>query len=314
MKVLIRIITGISILLMFQGAAVWGKDVAVFTVLKGKVTVTDSSGQAVPATINHKLFRGDVIKTGANSGAQILYYSGEETVVNAEKKYEVAAESAADGFWVNLHLTVSNFLWGSERSGTMAGATRSGESISNTFQQTIYPQNTKVLDGRPQFHWKSKGGDNLVRMIVIQSDIHDEAHTINITAAGRASYPDHLPALSPDIPYRWELQDSSGKALSQAARFVVIHPEDQTSLKKDLQAIEKRHGEDEARQLLLSAALFWEYRLMKPVEENLLKLAALKPDWIQPRRLLAQVYRHTNRPAAAQAQEIAAEDLLRKAN
>ncbi len=314
MKGLIRITTSIAFLLVCLGATLWGKDVAVFTVLQGEVTVTDSSGQAAPATIKHKLFRGDVIKTGVNSSAQILYYSGEETVVSAEKEYEVAAENATDGFLVNLHLTVSNFLWGSERSGSMAGATRSGESTDRAFRQTIYPQNTKVPDGRPQFQWKSEGANNAARMILIESDIHNEAHTIDISATGHAVYPDHLPALSADIPYRWELQDSSGKALSQPARFVVIHPDDRTSLKKDLEMIEKEYGKDEARLLLLSAALFWEYRLMKRTEENLLKLAALKPDWVQPRRLLAQVYRHTNRPAAAQAQEIAAEDLLRKAN
>lgn len=314
MKGLIRIITGISALLLFLSAAARGKDVAVFTVFKGEVTVTDSSGKSAPATIKHKLFRGDVIKTGVNSSAQILYYSGEETAVGAEKEYEVAAGNAADGFWENLRLTVSNFLWGSERSGTMAGATRSGESTGSRFQQTIYPQNTKVLNGRPQFRWKNEGAHSAVRMIVIESDIHNESHTINIAASDYAIYPDDLPALSPDIPYRWELQDSSGKALSQPARFVVIHPDDQTSLKKELQIIAKQFGEDEARQLLLSAALYWEYRLMKPAEESLKKLAALRPDWVQPRRLLAQVYHHTNRPAAAQAEEIAAEDLLRKAN
>ncbi len=314
MKGLIRIITSVSVLLVFLSTAVWGKDVAVFTVLKGEVTVTDSGGKAVPATIKHKLFPGDVIKTGVNSSAQILYYSGEETAVSAEKEYEVAAEGAADGFWENLRLTVSNFLWGSERSGTMAGATRSSESTGSAVQQTIYPQNTKVLNDRPQFRWKNDGARGVVRMIVIESDIHNESHTIDISASDYAIYPDDLPALSADIPYRWELQDSSGKALSQPARFVVIHPDDHTSLKKELQVVEKQSGEDEARQLLLSAALYWEYRLMKPAEENLKKLAALRPDWVQPRRLLAQVYRHTNRPAAAQAEEIAVEDLLRKAN
>lgn len=292
-------------------ASSFAQDVAFFSSIKGTVKITDVKGKEKKATTNTKLADGDRVNTAANSSATIMFYTGKEVVLGANKAYTVKAKKEDNSFLSSLYSTLSGLIWGEGSNSSMAGATRAWAGDANRVITATYPSETKILEGEPVFKWvdhrKSPGNEYIVS---IKSEISDFKYDIPVSGATEVVYPKTAPKLKEEERYVWIVKDAKGKDVSPQVTFSLINPDDKSIMEEDLKEILKVCNGDNTNPqwYLLTAALYRDYGLMKQAENAILALIALKPDMAQAHIMLATLYKETGRLEEAKVEE----DLARK--
>jgi hypothetical protein len=287
------------------------QDVAFFSSVKGKVTVTDSKGKQKTADLKTKIYEGDKIATGANGNVTIMFYTGKEVVLGNNKTYSVKSKQEENTFLSGLYSSLSGMLWGESSGSSVAGATRAWAGDANRMITATYPSETKILESEPVFKWvdhrKNAGSDYT---ILIKSETTDFKYEISVSGVTETAYPKTAPKLKQAERYKWTVKDSKGTEVSPAVEFSLIGDEDKTTMEDDLKEILKVCNSDNTNPqwYLLTAALYRDYGLMKQAENSILALIALKPNMAQAHIMLATLYKEIGRLEEAKI----AEDTARK--
>ncbi len=298
--------------LLMSSWAMAQEGVAFMTAIKGNVTVTDAKGKAKPATSSIKLLDGDKITTDAKGSVNIMYYTGKEIILGANKTHVVATKKEDNSFLSSLYGTLSGLMWGDASNSSMAGATRAWAGDANRSITAIYPSETKVLDTEPGFEWadhRATPGKDYT--ISLSSEISDFKYEINVSGVTQVTYPKTAPKLKNDEKYVWTVKDAKGTEVSPKAKFSLITPEDRELLDSDIKEVFKVCNNDNTNPqwYLLTAALYRDYGLMKQAESSIRSLIAVKPEMAQAHIMLATLYKETGRLEEAKAEEEIARNL-----
>lgn len=309
MKGLILSLTGLFLMAQLAMA----QDVAFFSSIKGKVTITDASGKAKAANMQTKLMEGDKIVTGNDGSVTIMYYTGKEVVVGNNKTYSIVkTKQEQNSFLSGLYSSLSGMLWGETSGTSMAGATRAWAGDANRLITATYPSETKILESEPVFKWMDHRKTSTKEYVIqIKSEISDFKYEINVSGVNEAVYPKTAPKLKNDERYVWTVKDAKGTDISPQVGFTLINSDDRNTMEDDLKEILKVCNGDNTNPqwYLLTAALYRDYGLMKQAENSILALIALKPDMAQAHIMLATLYKETGRLEEAKIAEETARKL-----
>ena len=132
-------LTSIVLLLSACSLLAPAQNAALFTSVKGIVNIKKSSGQIIRASAKDGLAAGDEVSTSNGASAALMYYTGKEVTLSANKTYVVAKEAKEDSFLNRLASVFSNFLWSKEKSKSVLGASRGFEPNVNQSVNGIYP-------------------------------------------------------------------------------------------------------------------------------------------------------------------------------
>ncbi len=304
MKIKLTVIGFVLCFVLGQSAV--AQDVAFFSVVKGKVTVTDAKGKSKKADMKTKIYEGDKIATGADGSVTIMFYSGKEVVLGNNKTYSVKSKQEDNSFLSGLYSSLSGMLWGESSGKSVAGATRAWAGDANRMITAIYPSETKVIENEPVFKWvdhRKNPGNNYT--ILIKSETTDFKYEMNISGVREAVYPKTAPKLKQSERYKWTVKDAQGTEISPAVEFSLIANEDKEVMEDDLKEILKvcKGDNTNPQWYLLTAALYRDYGLMKQAENSILALIALKPNMAQAHIMLATLYKETGRLEEAKIAE-----------
>jgi hypothetical protein len=305
----------VCLLILTNFIPLYAQDVAFFYSIKGKVDIKDKSGKQITATIKTKLNVSDEVITGNDGYAGIMYYTGKEISLAPKQNYKIEKYKEENSMLTNLTATLSNLLWGSSHSGTIAGTTRVPSDKANYLITAIYPSEAKILEERPTFKWSdNRKNQSKNYVVVIRSEISDFKYEISVNGATEIVYPENAPKFSVEEHYVWTVKDINGTEISYPVHFSLLYPEDKITLQENLKKIsEICSGNNNSPQwYLLTSALYWDYRLMRQAEESILNLIKLKPEAVQPYNMLAFLYRETGRSEDAKAQDAKAKSIEEK--
>lgn len=86
-----------------------------------------------------KLLPGDELSTMSDASATVLYYTGKEVSLGANKRHVVAKGAEQDSFLKRLGSVFSSLLWSRGSSRSMLGATRRLGNGRSVPLHGIYP-------------------------------------------------------------------------------------------------------------------------------------------------------------------------------
>ena len=298
--------------LFFCSSVLNAQDVAFFSAVSGSVKVVDEKGKTTKANVNTKLSTGDKVTTGASASASIMYYTGKEVILGANKYYKIAQKKKENTFLSSLGDMLSSMLWGESKSNTMAGATRAWAGDADRVISAIYPSETKVLEDRPIFKWNDKRKEGTKEYVLtIKSQISDFKQEFPVTGMFEYEYSKTAPKLKDEESYVWYVKDAAGEEVSPTVHFSLLNEDDKELLQEDLKEIlDVCDGDNTQPQwYLLTSALYRDYGLMKQAENAILALINAKPEMAQAHIMLATLYKETGRLEEAKAQEEIAREL-----
>lgn len=289
--------------------------VAVFSSVKGTVTIVGSDGKTKTVTPDTQVKEGDVVKVGGNGSATILYFSGKEVSLAANENHSVRAnqEQASDNILSNLWGSLTDLLSFGDKGTSQAGATRAWVGDEDRQITAVYPSETKIIEDAPIFKWKDHRKETAGKSYVVEirSELTDFEYDIPVASGTEVEYPKLAPPLKEDEKYVWTVKDKEGVDVSPTVGFSRLNSGDKEYLEEDLVYILETCNSDNTnpQYYLLSAALYRDYGLMKQAENSIKALISLKPDMAQAYIMLATLYKETGRLDEAEAQEKVARDL-----
>jgi hypothetical protein len=282
------------VLLVVLGSfVVVAQDVALISTLKGSVSIKSASGQVTPASIKAKLLPGDEVSTMKDASTTVLYYTGKEVNLAANKRYVVAQGTEEDSFLKRLGRVFSNLLWSSGSSRSMLGATRKVGKEASVSLRGVHPCMNVLRGNMLMFEWLDlrfvsarryelivrKADGSIVKRVTVQ-DTTLAAITISDTE------------LAPGQEYRWQVWDLGSEKGAGEIAFTVLSEDKIRKLDESLKQIDAECSKDTSgfRRVLLRSLLYVEFDLMREAESSLSTLVQLKPDFAIGHEMLAEVY------------------------
>ena len=281
------------LLVMLGSAVVLAQDVALISTVKGAVSIKSPSGQVTPASVKSKLLPGDEVSTMKDASATVLYYTGKEVNLGANKRYVVAKGTEEDSFLKRLGRVFSGLLWSNGSSRSMLGATRKVGKEVNPPLRGIYPRMNTVRGKTLMFEWldlrpKSKRQyDVIIRKadggLLKKTTVQDTTMAAIVIADAE---------LTPGVEYRWQVQEpGTGKAAGEIG-FTILSDDETGKLNKSLKQIDAECRKDTSafRRVLLQSLLYVDSDLLREAESSLSRLVQLKHDFAIGHEMLAEVY------------------------
>ena len=198
---------------------------ALITELAGAVTIQRANGSNAAATWGIQLFDGDVLTTGANSKAALLYSNGSLLSVAANSETRVEGNDASPAVDPTLLADVSDLTLQRTGVGELAalGGLRAGPGESAIDLQ--YPRQTRVMSPTPTFEWATETAFEIYTVTVLSDDGQVWSGT---TEESQITYPTTAPALQPGVTYYWRVEGEEmlDVTRSELVQFEVVAPEE----------------------------------------------------------------------------------------
>jgi hypothetical protein len=280
-------------LVVLGSVVVVAQDVALISAVKGSVSIKSVSGQITPAAIKAKLLPGDEVSTMGGASATVLYYTGREIDLGANKKHVVGKGTEEESFLNRLGKVFSNLLWSSQSSRSMLGATRRVGRESSVPLRGIYPCLKTVRGKTLMFEWLDlrPKSERQYEVIIRKADggIVKKTTVQDTTAAALAIAE---AGLAPGVEYRWQVQEIGTAKAAGEITFAFLSDDETGRLDKSLKQIDAECSNDTSpfRRVLLRSLLYMDFDLMREAESSLSELVQLKQDFAIGHEMLAEVY------------------------
>jgi hypothetical protein len=308
-----RRLTRIALLLMVCSLLAHAQNVALFTSVKGIVNIRKSSGQTIRATAKDGLAPGDEVSTSNGASAALMYYTGKEVSLPANKTYVVAKEVKEDSFLNRLGTVFSNLLWSKEKSKSVLGASRGFEPRMTRAVQGIYPSYTVERGPVLLFEWNdTHANPGRSYVVTLRNEKGEIEKSVTVSDASRVLLPIARMNLVPGAKYRWQVRDQKSSVASKDIEFSLLSDSDKEKLDEYRQRLKDVCENDSTgfRYTLLEAMLCLDSNLLMQAESSLSNLVKLKPEFVVGHEMLVDVYRKVGKVEEAHAQQKVLQTLL----
>ena len=306
-------LTRIVLLLSVCSFFAQGQNAALFTSVKGIVNVKKSSGQILRASPKDGLAPGDEVSTLNGASAALMYYTGKEVSLPANKTYVVAKEEKEDSFLNRLASVFSNLLWSKEKAKSVLGASRGFKPTLNRSVTGIYPSFTVERGPVLLFEWSDnqpKSGVNYI--VTLRNEKGDIEKSVTVSDANRVLVPIARMNLIAGSKYRWQVRDQKATVASRDVEFTLLSDVDKEKLDQYRERLKDVCQNDSTgfRYTLLEAMLCLDSNLLMQAESSLSNLVQLKPEFVVGHEMLVDVYRKVGKVEEAHAQQKVLQTLL----
>ncbi|MCZ6766828.1 MAG: tetratricopeptide repeat protein [bacterium] len=237
---------------------------AVLLSCKGDVTIKKPSGEAIKGTFGISLMDGDVVLTGADASAELLYEDGLYVEVGPGSEVRVGKASGApsDPSPGRTFEMVQDFIKLKDTEGTSHLAGFRGKHEEGLRLES--PSQTRIRANDIVFTWNGAGaGDELRVTIESESGVHFQK---DVEGTTRFEYPPEAPELVPGTSYSWAVETTDPLRFpplrSPAAFFEVITPEDENRLQASLADISGEKHRGGSAHPLVRASIFHGFGLL----------------------------------------------------
>ena len=289
------------------------QNAALFTSVKGIVNVKKPSGQILRASARDGLAPGDEVSTSNGASAALMYYTGKEVTLSANKTYVVAKEAKEDSFLDRLATVFSNLLWSKEKSKSVLGASRGFEPTVNRSVKGIYPSFAVERGPVLLFEWndtQSQPGASYV--VTLRGETGEVVKTVTVSDANRVLLPIARINLVAGAKYRWQVRDQKSSLTSKDIEFSLLSDTEKVRLDDYRQRLKDVCKNDSTgfRYTLLEAMLCLDSNLLMQAESSLSNLVKMKPEFVVGHEMLVDVYRRVGKVEEAYAQQKVLQTLL----
>jgi hypothetical protein len=289
------------------------QNAALFTSVRGIVNIKKPSGQVNRASARDGLAPGDEVSTSNGASAALMYYTGKEVSLSANKTYVVAKEAKEDSFLNRLASVFSNLLWSKEKSKTVLGASRGFEPTVNRSVNGIYPSFAVERGPILLFEWndtQSQPGASYV--VTLRSETGEVVKSVTVSDANRVLLPIARMNLVAGAKYRWQVRDQMSSLASKDIEFSLLSDADKEKLDEYRQRLKDVCKNDSTgfRYTLLEAMLCLDSNLLMQAESSLSNLVKMKPEFVVGHEMLVDVYRRVGKVEEAYAQQKVLQTLL----
>ncbi len=303
----------IVLLLSLCSLLATAQNAALFTSVKGLVNVKKPSGQVLRASAKDGLAPGDEVSTSNGASAALMYYTGKEVTLSANKTYVVAKEAKEDSFLNRLAAVFSNLLWSKEKSKSVLGASRGFEPSVNRSVNGIYPSYAVERGPVLLFEWsdnQSKPGTTYV--VTLRNEKGDIEKSVTVADANRVLLPIARMNLVAGAKYRWQVREQKSSLASKEIEFSLLSDADKEKLDEYRQRLKDVCKNDSTgfRYTLLEAMLCLDSNLLMQAELSFSNLVKLKPEFVVGHEMLVDVYRKVGKVEEAYAQQKVLQTLL----
>lgn len=278
---------------------------AVVLSCQGEVAVVKSEGESVKALFGMPLESGDEVRTGKNSGAEILFENGNWIEVGASSSMVIKVADVKKSASVvptssRSFKTVQNFLKLRDPAGTSSLAEL--RSIDRNVELVAEsPSQTKISGDHPTFRWKTLDPSTELRLILYNEEgIHWEQ---KVKDAGSLEYPDDAPALESGITYSWIVETTDPLQFpplrSPAAFFEILSASERNELNVSLEQITRQESIKGATYHILRASLFFDFGLVQDAIDETMEALEFKPEDSTLHYILARLYVEAGRSKEA---------------
>ena len=306
-------LTSIVLLLSACSLLAPAQNAALFTSVKGIVNIKKSSGQIIRASAKDGLAAGDEVSTSNGASAALMYYTGKEVTLSANKTYVVAKEAKEDSFLNRLASVFSNFLWSKEKSKSVLGASRGFEPNVNQSVNGIYPSYAVERGPVLLFEWSdNQSNPGTTYVVTLRNEKGDIEKSVTVSDANRVLLPIARMSLVAGAKYRWQVRDQKSMVASKDVEFSLLSDVDKEKLDQYRQRLKDVCQNDSTgfRYTLLEAMLCLDSNLMMQAESSLSNLVKLKPEFVVGHEMLVDVYKKVGKVEEAYAQQKVLQTLL----
>ena len=271
---------------------------AMLIVCKGDVKVVRNGGVEVMGTFGLQLEAGDEVRTGADSGAEILFENDNLIAIGANSSMVVKGQKTDANTAVadKSFQVVQNFLKLKDAEGTRTLAQlRSGAKEEEL--NAVSPQQTKIIPGRPTFHWNTSDAAAELKLT-----LYDEAGVVwkqNVKGDNKTTYPADAQPLAAGASYSWTLETTDPLRYpplrTSAAFFEILAQDDAGKLNASLAQVTPEARVSKSSYHILRASLYFEYGLMEEAIEETRMALENDPDNPTLHSILARLYAETGR-------------------
>jgi hypothetical protein len=289
------------------------QNAALLTSVKGVVSIKKTSGQVIRATVKDGLAPGDEVTTSNGASAALMYYTGQEITLTANKTYVVAKETKEDSFLSRLATVFSNLLWSKEKSKSVLGASRSFQPNVNRAVNGIYPSYAVERGPVLLFEWtdtRSKPGATYV--VTLRNETGVVEKSVTVSDANRVLLPIARLNLVAGAKYRWQVREQKSSLASKAIEFSLLSDAEKERLDEYRERLKDvcRNDSTGFRYTLLEAMLCLDSNLMMQAESSLSNLVKLKPEFVVGHEMLVDVYRKVGKVEEAHTEQKVLQTLL----
>lgn len=238
---------------------------------------------------------GDQIQAQGDARVVVLFHAGggTKTVTSANSPFTVApaAGGAGSGQLRTVTASVSQFLLGKQE--TPQYRKLSTRSLCAP-PLILSPRHTRVFAGELRFEWE--GCDRYrytVRLVGPQGVVWQQADLPRQPVV----YPATAPALTPGVPYRWELE-AAGQPVERA-QFEILTDGEAQRIRGALAVLDRAEGYSPVTLVVMHTAVLFEEGLYSEARRQLETALAARPSEPNLRMLQGYVYQRVGLNALA---------------
>jgi len=307
----LTVMTAALCVLMFfvqPAAAEDASPTAILLSCSGQVTVERDAGGEEPGAFGLGLYSGDVVRTGADSGAEIHFENGMWLQVGASSSMKIKSGSTktqpsgvkvGDGSFK----VVQNMMKLKDPKGASSlAALRSAPGKPGI--ALISPCQTKVLTASPEFIWDS--GDLDEELLLTIYDEKGVSREVKVDGGSSWQYPEAEPGLLPGISYSWTVETTDPLRVpplrSTAAFFEVITDEEASRLDLSLSMIDPYEISNRSTYHFLRASVYFEHGLLEDAISEMELAMKEGAETKEMHSILARLYAEAGRSAEAMSE------------
>ncbi len=274
----------------------------------GEVTVEKTAGGEIPGSFGLALNAGDVVKTGAESGAEIHFENGMWLQVGANSSMKIKSAATKDGqsgveVGKESFKVVQNMMRLKDPKGASSlAALRSAPGKPEI--ALVSPCQTKVLTANPVFTWESEDlNEELLLTIYDEKGI---CHETKVKGGSNYEYPSGAPALEAGISYSWTIETTDPLRVpplrSPAAFFEMVSKEETAQLDESLGKIDPKEIPNKATYHFLRASVYFEHGLLENAIDAMQQAMENGDGTKEMHSILARLYAEAGRPGDAMSE------------
>lgn len=276
---------------------------AVLMAASGDVSVERSGEGQVPGVFGMHLMDGDVVVTGSNASAEIMFSAGHWIQVDAGSRLGIQGSRGGNRQPAAPSMeSVQAFAKLKDERGTSSLAlVRSG---GESDLDLLTPCKTKVATARPTFRWAASEPVPEVTLTVYDGKgVHWSG---DVSGATQFTYPDDAPALEPGVTYTWAVESSDPLMLpplrSRTELFGILPADEAASVTEALTASSAMEGASSRGQALVRASIYYRHGLLDDAIASTREALEAQPDAHELRSILARLLSETGRTQEALAE------------
>ncbi len=244
---------------------------------------------------------GDVVITGGDGSAEIMFSSGNWIKVDAGSRMGIQGSRQSSlpeggGAASPSFDSVQEFVKLKDERGTSSLAmVRSGTDRDEL--HLMVPCQTKVPDGFPVFRWQATDSPPDVKLTIYgDASVHWQTEVVGAT---ELAYPADAPPLEPGVAYSWSVETSDPLLLppqrSRTGLFEVLPAEQAVAMTRAMEASTSMSAASDQGLQLVRASIYYQYGLMDEAIAATRVALQAQPQSQQLRSILARLLGETGR-------------------